>query len=371
VLALINRLKAEHIQGLVIDLRRDGGGSLEEAVNLTGLFIKRGPVVQAKDSNGNIHVSKDRDPSIAWDGPLLVCINRLSASASEIFAAALQDYNRAVIVGDSSSFGKGTVQTMLEIGRIMPFLGSGNNEAGALKLTIQKFYRIAGGSTQHKGVESDVKLPSLFDHQEIGESALKGPLPYDTVPPVDFDKWDRPLFKNDLRQRSGARVAADPEFRYITEDLNEIKKRPADNRVSLNQKSRLAEIDEDKARRDKRTAAREKLKQPDAKTYVITLDNVNKPDLQLVTFDKPDKKTADATKPADVKPGDAKDGKKTDGAPTTSITPPADDAADDEDAEATNRQERVDPIKTETLNILNDLIDLSRNPKTATASTGK
>ena len=165
VLALINRLKQEHIQGLVMDLRRNGGGSLEEAVNLTGLFIKRGPVVQAKDSNGNIHVSKDRDPSVAWDGPLIVCTNRLSASASEIFAAALQDYNRAVIVGDSSTFGKGTVQTMLEIGRIMPFLGSGNNEAGALKLTIQKFYRIAGGSTQHKGVESDVRLPSLFDHQ--------------------------------------------------------------------------------------------------------------------------------------------------------------------------------------------------------------
>ncbi|MEP6668186.1 MAG: carboxy terminal-processing peptidase [Chthoniobacter sp.] len=348
VLALINRLKQEHIQGLVVDLRKNGGGSLEEAVNLTGLFIKRGPVVQAKDSNGNIHVSKDRDPSIAWDGPLVVCCNRLSASASEIFAAALQDYNRAVIVGDQRSFGKGTVQTMLEIGRIMPFLGSGNNEAGALKLTIQKFYRIAGGSTQHKGVESDVVLPSLFDRPEIGESALKGPLPYDTVPPVDFDKWDHPLFKNDLRQRSAARVAADPEFRYITEDLDEVKKRLGDNKVSLNQKVRLAEIDQDKARRDKRTAAREKIKQPNAKTYVITLDNVAKPDLQLVTFEKPDKKTADGAAPA---------------------TPAEEDAADDE--ESTNRLERFDPIKIESLNILNDLIDLSRNPKTATASTAK
>jgi len=348
VLALINRLKQEHIQGLVMDLRKNGGGSLEEAVNLTGLFIKRGPVVQAKDSNGNIHVSKDRDPSIAWDGPLIVCCNRLSASASEIFAAALQDYNRAVIVGDASTFGKGTVQTMLEIGRIMPFLGSGNNEAGALKLTIQKFYRIAGGSTQHKGVESDVKLPSLFDRPEIGESALKGPLPYDTVPPVDFDKWEHPLFKNDLRQRSAARVAADPEFRYITEDLDEVKKRLAENKVSLNQKVRLAEIDEDKAKRDKRTAAREKVKQPDAKTYVITLDNVAKPDLQLVTYEKPDKKTADGAAPA---------------------TPADDDAAEDD--ESTNRTERFDPIKIETLNILNDLIDLSRNPKTATASTTK
>jgi len=347
VLALINRLKQEHIQGLVMDLRKNGGGSLEEAVNLTGLFIKRGPVVQAKDSNGNIHVSKDRDPSIAWDGPMIVCTNRLSASASEIFAAALQDYNRAVIVGDKSSFGKGTVQTMLEIGRIMPFLGSGNNEAGALKLTIQKFYRIAGGSTQHKGVESDVHLPSLFDRPEIGESALKGPLPYDTVPPVDFDKWERPLFKNDLRQRSAARVAADPEFRYINEDLAEVEKHIAENRVSLNIQVRRTEIDEDKAKRDKRAAAREKVKQPDAKTYVITLDNVSKPDLQLVTYDKTDKKVADGAAPA---------------------TTTDDDAADED---STNKSERFDPIKSETLNILNDLIDLSRNPKTATASTAK
>ena len=148
VLALLNRLKQEGISGLVMDLRRNGGGSLEEAVNLTGLFIKKGPVVQAKDSNGSPHVSRDRDSTIAYDGPLVVLTNRLSASASEIFAAALQDYNRAVVVGDSSTFGKGTVQTMLEIGRIMPFLGGGNSEAGALKLTIQKFYRVAGGSTQ-------------------------------------------------------------------------------------------------------------------------------------------------------------------------------------------------------------------------------
>ena len=356
VLALINRLKQERIQGLVIDLRRDGGGSLEEAVNLTGLFIKRGPVVQAKDSNGNIHVSKDRDPSIAWDGPLIVCTNRLSASASEIFAAALQDYNRAVIVGDSSTFGKGTVQTMLEIGRIMPFLGSGNNEAGALKLTIQKFYRIAGGSTQLRGVESDVKLPSLFDHQDIGESALKGPLPYDTVPPVDFEKLDRPLFKTELKQRSAARVAVDPEFRYITEDLEEVKKRLAENRVSLNEKARRTEIDEDKANRDKRKVAREKIKQPESKTYTVTLDNVTKPELQLVTYEKPEKKGADG-KPAKEA--------------TTAIVPPGqqDEAGDEE--EATNKSNRYDAVKIETLNILNDLIDLTRNPKTATASAAK
>ncbi len=353
VLALINRLKQERIQGLVIDLRRDGGGSLEEAVNLTGLFIKRGPVVQAKDSNGNIHVSKDRDPSVAWDGPLIVCTNRLSASASEIFAAALQDYNRAVIVGDSATFGKGTVQTMLEIGRIMPFLGSGGNEAGALKLTIQKFYRIAGGSTQLRGVESDIVLPSIFDHQEIGESALKGPLPYDTVPAADFDKVERPLYKTELKQRSVARVAANDEFRFVSEDLQELKRRLAENQVSLNEKARRAEIEQDKARKDKRTAAREKMNMPDIKTYSVTLDNVTKPELQLVTFEKPDPKTATS--------GAAKD--------ASAAASPSSDPEEEEEAEA--KTGRYDAVKIETLNILNDLIDLIRNPKTATASAIK
>jgi carboxyl-terminal processing protease len=350
VLALINRLKAEGITGLVMDLRRNGGGSLEEAVNLTGLFIKKGPVVQAKDSNGAIHVSKDRDASVAWDGPMIVLCNRLSASASEIFAAALQDYNRAVVVGDQNTFGKGTVQTMLEIGRIMPFLGSGGNEAGALKLTIQKFYRIAGGSTQLRGVESDVKLPSAYDHPEIGESSLKGPLPYDTVEAVPFDKVEKPLFKQELRSRSAARVAADPEFRYITEDLDRVKQRLAENKISLNEKVRRAELDEEKARKDARTAERAKAKPITQKRYALTLENVSKPELQLVVNEKKDDKDAKAAK-ADAP-------KSTD-----------DDGDADDEEEATAKANGVDPIKVETLNILNDLMDLQRTGgKGATAS---
>ncbi|HYR59362.1 MAG TPA: carboxy terminal-processing peptidase [Chthoniobacteraceae bacterium] len=351
VLALINRLKSEGITGLVMDLRRNGGGSLEEAVNLTGLFIKRGPVVQAKDSNGAIHVSKDRDPSVAWDGPLLVLCNRLSASASEIFAAALQDYNRAVIVGDQNTFGKGTVQTMLEIGRIMPFLGSGGNEAGALKLTIQKFYRIAGGSTQLRGVESDVKLPSPYDHPEIGESSLKGPMPYDTVEAVPFDKVDKPLFKAELRSRSAARVAADAEFRYIADDLNRVKQRLAENKISLNEKVRRAELDEDKARKDARTADRAKIKPVPQKTFSLTLENVNKPELQLASNEKKDGK-------------DAKSGKA-----QTPATKTVDDDDLDDEEEATAKGTGIDPIKVETLNVLNDLVDLQRTGgKGATAS---
>src|SRR6478735_1105882 len=158
VLALLKRLKREKIGGLVIDLRRNGGGSLEEAISLTGLFVKSGPVVQTKGANGNIVVSSDPDPGIAYSGPLIVLTSRQSASASEIFAAALQDYGRAAIVGDQSTFGKGTVQTILDIGNYTSLLGSRSHKDGALKLTIQKFYRVAGGSTQLHGVASDIVL---------------------------------------------------------------------------------------------------------------------------------------------------------------------------------------------------------------------
>jgi carboxyl-terminal processing protease len=342
VLTLLNRLKAEGIHGLVMDLRRNGGGSLEEAVNLTGLFIKKGPVVQSKDSSGNLHVSKDRDSAVAYDGPMVVLTNRLSASASEIFAAALQDYNRAVIVGDSNTFGKGTVQTMLEIGRIMPFLGGGN-QAGALKLTIQKFYRVAGGSTQLQGVASDIRLPSVFDQPEIGEGSLKGPLPYDTLEPLSYERADKALFKSELAKRSQVRVAADTEFGYIMEDLDRVKKRIAENRISLNEKLRRAELEEDKARKEQRTAERAKRKAPDLKVYQVTLDNVNKPELQLAK-NEPKPEAAEKTDDAE------------------------DPAALDGEEPGTGKQPGLDPVRNETLNILADLAELTRSPKTASAS---
>src|SRR5205807_2799355 len=179
VLALLKRLKKENIAGLVIDLRRNGGGSLEEALSLTGLFLKSGPIVQTKDYNGSIRVSANPDPGIAYSGPMVVLTSRRSASASEIFAAALQDYGRAVIIGDKNTFGKGTVQTILPIGRFTSLLGSHSDDDGALKLTIQKFYRVAGGSTQLHGVASDIVLPSLTDQPELSEGALKNCLAYD------------------------------------------------------------------------------------------------------------------------------------------------------------------------------------------------
>ncbi|MEO6871409.1 MAG: carboxy terminal-processing peptidase, partial [Chthoniobacterales bacterium] len=227
VLALLKRLKQEKIQGLVIDLRRDGGGSLEEAIALTGLFFKSGPVVQTKGSNDRVVISTDPDPGISYDGPLVVLTSRQSASASEIFAAALQDYGRAVIVGDTSTFGKGTVQTILEIGRFTSLLGSRSSDDGALKLTIQKFYRVAGGSTQLRGVASDIVLPTLTDLPEYGEGALKNALPYDTVPPAKYTKWSdsHQLFLDELKARSAARVAADPEFHYVMEDMDRLRKK--------------------------------------------------------------------------------------------------------------------------------------------------
>ncbi len=356
VLTLLTRLKAEGISGLVMDLRRNGGGSLEEAVNLTGLFIKKGPVVQSKDSNGTPHVNRDTNPTISYDGPLLVLTNRLSASASEIFAAALQDYGRAVVVGDSSTFGKGTVQTMLEIGRLMPFLGGNGTEAGALKLTIQKFYRITGGSTQLKGVEPDVILPSPFDHPEIGEVALKGPLPYDKMDPQPFDKWDKPLFFKELRDRSNARLAADPEFGYIKEDLAMSKKRFEENKVSLNLEKRKKEIEEDKARKEQRITAREHTKASDEKRFTVTLDNASKPDLQPVKNEK----TA-----APVKAGVDKPKEAPADAAQKAVDPDADDGDDDISADG---KPGVDAIRNEAIHILDDLIELNRGPKTTTAA---
>ena len=352
ILVLLERLKKENIQGLVMDLRRNGGGSLEEAVNLTGLFIKSGPVVMARDSNNRNSVLRDKDKSISYSGPMLVVTNKLSASASEIFAAALQDYNRAVVVGDSTTFGKGTVQTMVELGNMIPLSLSGKergNEAGALKLTIQKFYRISGGSTQLQGVAADVKLPSLWDQADIGEVALKNPMPYDTIEPATYDKWEQPLFKPELKQRSSVRVAADEEFRWILEDMARMKNRIAENKVSLNEKIRHTELDEEKALKEKRNAERAKLKHPEETVYSVTLDNASDAELQL----KKEKKIAKDTA-----------AKKGEG------TKPADGEDEDGELAAEEASSKIDPIRNESVNILLDLIELSRTPP-ATASAEK
>ena len=357
VLALLKRLKKENISGLVVDLRRNGGGSLEEAISLTGLFLKSGPIVQTKGSNGNIVVSSDPDPGVAYSGPLIVLTSRQSASASEIFAAALQDYGRAIIVGDKNTFGKGTVQTILPIGRFTSLLGSRSDDDGELKLTIQKFYRVAGGSTQLHGVASDIVLPTLTDLPEFGESALKNPLPYDEVPKARYTKWSEghPLFIEELKQRSAERVQNNPEFHFVMEDMERLRHKLDENRITLNEDARRKELQDDKARKDVRSKERLARHEEEPSIYRVTLDNVDKPNLQLIMY-----------------PGKLAQAKK-DGVNKVSPEAAADDS-DDSDTIASGddtKEPAIDPERDETLNILSDLVDLSKGPKTAASSTVK
>lgn len=354
VLALLKRLKKENITGLIVDLRRNGGGSLEEAISLTGLFLKSGPIVQTKSSNGNVVISSDPDPGVTYAGPLAVLTSRQSASASEIFAAALQDYGRAVIVGDQNTFGKGTVQTILDIGRYTSLLGSRSQEDGALKLTIQKFYRVAGGSTQLHGVASDIVLPSLTDLPEFGEGALKNCLPYDEVPKAKYTKWSdaHGLFVDELKRRSEGRIQNNPEFHYVMEDMERLRHRLDDNRISLNEDVRRRELQDDKLRKEGRSKERLARHDEEPRVYRLTLDTVDKPNLQLIMF--PGKLAAAKAKGAlpAVAPEAAVDGDE--------------DGASDGDS---TKEPAIDPERDEALNILGDLVDLTRGPKTASVNT--
>ncbi len=368
---LLERLNKEGITGLVIDLRRNGGGSLEEAVNLTGLFIKKGPVVQSKNYDKKMDVLSDRDPGIVYNGPMVVLTSHISASASEIFAGALQDYGRAVIVGDKSTFGKGTVQTLLEVGRFMSHFGFKVAEAGALKLTIQKFYRPSGQSTQLKGVESDIVLPSRYAHLDVGEDSLKYPLAFDEVKPADYEKWPGPTPDlADLRTRSAARVKNDPEFRYLEQDIAKLDQRIKDNSLSLNKAEREAEIAADKKRIADIKAERLARHVEKPVEYALTLADVDKPKLALVGADKEkSKKPAAATDKTDKPPADKV--AKADDADAKSVDPAA--AADDEaDADFSEKEkpDAVDPIKTESLSILEDLAEQQRRVKLASGSAG-
>lgn len=281
VIRIVTKLKQENITGIILDLRRNGGGSLQEAIDLTGLFIPSGPVVQTRNLEGRVEVGKDRDDNVAYDGPLVVLTSRFSASASEIVAGALQDYGRAVIVGDTSTFGKGTVQTIIPLDRIMQSEGIvPGSDPGALKVTISKFYRPSGKSTQLEGVKADIVIPSLTDLPEIGESDLDNPLPWDTVPAAKFTEANRvnPSLAA-LRTHSEKRVAKAPDFIELKSEIERFRKLRADKSVSLNEARRQKEKDELKARAE--TLKKERLarapKPPAA--YEVTLKNVTKPGL--------------------------------------------------------------------------------------------
>jgi len=225
VATILRKLRDENVDGIILDLRNNGGGSLIEAVLMTGLFIETGPVVLVKERR-NVNILPDNDPTIAYAGPLAVLVNRTSASASEIVAAALQDYGRAIVIGDSRTHGKGSVQTVLPLGR--------NQDMGSIKVTSALFYRITGGSTQLKGVEPDIVIPSPYDYMDFGEDSLKNPLEWSTVRPVMFSPFDDlTSLIADLRTRSRDRRATDERYVAYSELLGRIETMNKDEQISL------------------------------------------------------------------------------------------------------------------------------------------
>lgn len=241
---LLKELKHQRIDGLVIDLRQNGGGSLQEAVELTGLFIKEGPVVQVRGTTGGIEVETDPDPALLYDGPLAVLVDRFSASASEIFAGAIQDYGRGLVIGDPT-YGKGTVQTLIDLNRFIP---DAMGPLGQLKLTIAKFYRINGSSTQHRGVTPDITFPSVFDQNEVGESAEEYALPWDKIKPIYYQHSSNlDDLIPELRRRHQVRMAADVAFREWQKDIEAAKQAREKTTVSLLKSKRETEWEKAKA----------------------------------------------------------------------------------------------------------------------------
>ncbi len=244
VIQELAKLKKQKVDGILIDLRDNGGGALPEATDLTGLFIKSGPVVQVRDSIGRIELEEDNDGKSYYSGPLTILINRYSASASEIFAAALSDYGRALVIGDTS-FGKGTVQRNLPLKKDFDdLLHFYDKELGNIQYTIAKFYRINGGSTQHKGVEPDIHFPALVDTSEAGESVEPNALPWDKIQPTNYQVVGQfSTLLPDLEKRHLARVAQEPEFRYVMEDIAWYQQEKSKKTVSLNEAERIRERD--------------------------------------------------------------------------------------------------------------------------------
>lgn len=235
----IERLKKEDVEGILLDLRNNGGGSLQTAIEISGLFINKGPIVQVKYRDAKPDVKNDHDPKIQWSGPLVVLVNELSASASEIFAAAMQDYHRAVIIGGKQTYGKGTVQSVLDLNKYHNL----NEDLGALKITIQKFYRINGGSTQMEGVHSDIMLPSRYSYMEIGERDSKNALKFDKVPAANYTIWNN--YENyDLTINSSKkRIENNKYFQLIDENAKWLKSSQDESLVYLNYEAYKNELE--------------------------------------------------------------------------------------------------------------------------------
>ncbi|MDB4614329.1 carboxy terminal-processing peptidase [bacterium] len=246
---VLQQFSTQSLDAVIVDLRFNGGGALVEAVELSGLFVSKGPIVQTKEQNGEIRPHVDEDPSIWYKGPLVVLCNRLSASASEIFAGAIKDWGRGIVIGDTTTHGKGTVQNVMPVSSRMRFLGGDNTDRGAIKLTIQQFYRVNGDSTQVNGVRSDIVLPSILDHREVGEAQLDNALPFDRINPAiqPTGTARTPQLIATLAQRSQARVAADEEFQKVNSDIKLVVERQNRKTISLNEAVLRKERDEAKS----------------------------------------------------------------------------------------------------------------------------
>jgi carboxyl-terminal processing protease len=236
---LLVDLKKQHVDGIVIDLRENGGGSLSEATELTGLFIDSGPVVQIKDAFGKIEVEQDPDQSIAYEGPLAVLVDRNSASASEIFAGAIQDYKRGIVIGEPT-FGKGTVQTLVDLGRFVP---GRKKDLGRLRLTMAQFFRINGGSTQHRGVVPDIQFPTARYSEEYGERSLENALPWAQIRPANFITRGQ-FTVSELMNNHLSRIKADAGFEMLVDQEKRFLELDKRSEVSLLEKQRRAEWQE-------------------------------------------------------------------------------------------------------------------------------
>lgn len=325
--ALIGELKTQGIEGLVVDLRDNGGGSLSEASDLVGLFVRRGPTVQVKDADGEVTLLGNQDSDVAYDGPLVVLVNRLSASASEIFAGAIQDYQRGLVVG-SQTFGKGTVQELIPMGD------------GQMKITRSKFYRISGESTQHKGVMPSITMPDLYEASpDIGESALPTALPWDTIEPNFYRPYtDLRLIVPTLNSRHEARLKTDPDFAFIEAEIARARQQQQNNLLTLNQAKLQAERDEQEAWRLEQENKRRVAK--------------GKPPLQSI--DELEEASADAS---------------ADAADTGDAALDASTATASEAADATEDAKEPDPYLVESGKILLDLISLQGSGGSRVAGT--
>lgn len=271
----IEKLKSEQIDGLVMDLRNNGGGSLRTAVDIAGLFIKNGPVVQVASNGSRKEVLKDRDNAIVWDGPLVLMINELSASASEILAAAMQDYKRGIILGSAQSYGKGTVQNMIDLNQWLRNNDLG--DMGALKMTTQKFYRVNGGSTQLEGVKSDVVMPDRYSYIDIGERDYDNPLPHDKITPADYELWPGYIDYQGTIERSKNRLATNKQVQLIEENAKWIKSAQDDQELSMSLDAYIAEME----LREKENERFEAIKEYDNQLNYASL----KDDLRLMDQD--------------------------------------------------------------------------------------